>query len=166
MRTFALIVSVPLLILDASSCTGAPNVRPRISRQETVQQKRECFGLRQREWSQPIQEYYRTITQVPNTIDLDTIPLPGRDGAYGHRELSPPIPTLKSVPGLTPSYRRPTPDSLMLTWSNGFAGVFVRLAARGDSLFGEAQPVSDRIGEAVTFARASVVGWRVPCPAT
>ena len=95
-----------------------------------------CYELELDDWSPPVGSaaaYHR----VPSLIHLDTIPR-GRG-----RALSPNIdyPGNRSFPE-TPRWSA-VADTVILTWSNGYAPTVILFVAKGSELIGEAVALSD-----------------------
>jgi hypothetical protein len=113
-----------------------------------------CYGLALGEWNpRPIggnERYHRP----PQAVRLDTILLERDTTRF---VLLPHSETSTFAPGWNRSR-----DSLTLSWSNGFSGVYLRLAIGKDTLRGTAHGFTDYIDGKPTPA-APVVLSRLPC---
>jgi hypothetical protein len=121
-----------------------------------------CYRLALGPWSGPFPSGWPAAHQPPAHIRLDSAPLPPPHDRDGYRRVEPDLAAFGggTVP---PGWRAVRADSLEAYWSNGFAGVTLALAARGDSLRGTAHAFHDVVGPGVVQPTAAVRAARVPC---
>jgi hypothetical protein len=124
-----------------------------------------CVALQVGQWSGPFPSGAPTLHQPPPMIRFDIATIDSARTAAGYRRLRPNLAAFGALgrQRWEPAWRTVGPHDIEAVWSNGFAGVRLRLRMSGDSLRGVAQAFHDVGG--VIQPTAPVTGARIQCPA-
>ena len=117
-----------------------------------------CYSVTMGGWSGPFPSGSSEYHQPPRAFRLDTASI----SIDGYHRVEPNIARLGNR--MQPGWRVSAPDSVHVFWSSGFAGVDLKLVARGDTLKGIARAFHDVIGP--VQPTAPVVAVRIACGGT
>jgi hypothetical protein len=122
-----------------------------------------CYELKLDSWSGPFPSGWPAVHQPPDTVYLH----PDYAKTFGGRgqspRASPHLAVVRKGSMVDPIWETPTPDSLIVIWSTGFAGVRVHLELKGDSAIGVAHAFHDVEGTGIVQPHAAARAKRITC---